>query len=753
MQKALWLPSLGILLCAVAHTETKLPPAARFTVDFNKHVLPILSEKCFGCHGSIQQQSGLRLDKRQNALRGGDYGPVILPGRSSESKLIRRLVDGDGGMQMPPTGALSAEEIGILRAWIDQGGEYGDVEVRDSAPPAPVDPRVKSLIRAIRARDDRSVRQLIEADPKLARGRDAGGSTPLHHAAGFGSIESMRLLLDRGADVNAKNSFEGTALHWAIPDEAKSRLLLDHGAEPSDRAMDGRTPLYLAASARNAGALLKLLLERRADPNLALLAGRTPLMAAAANGDVAAMRLLIAGKADVNQASSSGSTALFDAAGSANVGAVRLLLEAGANAKTRTKRGQSALAVACEFGAEDIVKLLLDSGAEVNTRDERGYSPLMYAAYSETMPAGIVRLLLSKGADRSYEGEGETALSLAGKRGDNEVARLLGVPEKQRAGGGVPAVAVLASARQRSVAAAIEQGASAVAAQSPNFIKRGGCNSCHNQMLPAAAFGLAREHGAHVPAAIAELPVEMVERSPERTMDMGVIGVNSVAYEIFGFIGARRPADEYTDALVHYLKATQAPEGNWTTTGSRPPLTSDHFQTTGMVVYALREYSPVVEKADTDERLARAAAWLESNRPVTTQERAFQVLGLRWAGGSAAAIASASRELAATQRPDGGWSQLPGMGTDAYATGEALYALGTAGMTAGDTVYSKGVRYLLDRQAADGTWHVKTRSLPFQPYFESGFPYGHDQWISSAGTSWAIMALSLAMEAPRTAAR
>ena len=82
-----------------------------------------------------------------------------------------------------------------------------------------------------------------------------------------------------------------------------------------------------------------------------------------------------------------------------------------------------------------------------------------------------------------------------------------------------------------------------------------------------------------------------------------------------------------------------------------------------------------------------------------------------------------------------------------------LFALHEAGVPVSHASYQSGLRFLLDTQAADGTWHVKTRSLPFQPYFESGFPYGHDQWISSAGTSWAIMALSLAMETPRTAAR
>src|SRR6476469_1220656 len=101
--------------------ETKLPPAANMQIDFDLHVKPMLAQKCYACHGSKAQQSGLRLDKRQNALRGGDYGPVIVPGNSAESKLIRRVVNGDGGIQMPTTGPLSTEEIGILRAWIDQG--------------------------------------------------------------------------------------------------------------------------------------------------------------------------------------------------------------------------------------------------------------------------------------------------------------------------------------------------------------------------------------------------------------------------------------------------------------------------------------------------------------------------------------------------------------------------------------------------------------------------------------------------------
>jgi hypothetical protein len=94
------------------------------------------------------------------------------------------------------------------------------------------------------------------------------------------------------------------------------------------------------------------------------------------------------------------------------------------------------------------------------------------------------------------------------------------------------------------------------------------------------------------------------------------------------------------------------------------------------------------------------------------------------------------------------------MESDAYATGQALYALqAVAAISSGDPAYRRGFEYLIKSQAKDGSWHVKTRSLPIQPYFESGFPYGHDQWISSAATSWAAMALTLAIEPVRVSRR
>jgi hypothetical protein len=98
------------------------------------------------------------------------------------------------------------------------------------------------------------------------------------------------------------------------------------------------------------------------------------------------------------------------------------------------------------------------------------------------------------------------------------------------------------------------------------------------------------------------------------------------------------------------------------------------------------------------------------------------------------------------QRDDGGWAQLPEMSSDAYATGLTLFALyNSESVKPADAAYERGIGYLLKTQRDDGSWFVKTRAFPFQPYFESGFPYGPDQWISATATGFAAVALMYAM--------
>ena len=109
-------------------TSEKLPPPAEIQVDFKRDIEPIFLENCISCHGGEQQLGGLRLDSRADAQRGGNSGPAIRPGNSAESRMIH-LVAGLGDMLMPMEGErLTARQVGLLRAWIDQGADWPEFE-------------------------------------------------------------------------------------------------------------------------------------------------------------------------------------------------------------------------------------------------------------------------------------------------------------------------------------------------------------------------------------------------------------------------------------------------------------------------------------------------------------------------------------------------------------------------------------------------------------------------------------------------
>ena len=176
-------------------------------------------------------------------------------------------------------------------------------------------------------------------------------------------------------------------------------------------------------------------------------------------------------------------------------------------------------------------------------------------------------------------------------------------------------------------------------------------------------------------------------------------------------------------------------------------MAAGDYQAAALAIYGLKRYSPAAQRSASDAAVARAVAWLERAEPLTTQDRGFQTMGLVWGDAGGDSIKRAARGLLALQKNDGGWSQLQTLESDAYATGQALYALNLAArMTTGDAAIRRGVDYLLGTQAADGSWHVKSRAIWLQPYFESGFPYGQDQFISTAGTAWAAMALTVNVE-------
>jgi hypothetical protein len=205
--------------------------------------------------------------------------------------------------------------------------------------------------------------------------------------------------------------------------------------------------------------------------------------------------------------------------------------------------------------------------------------------------------------------------------------------------------------------------------------------------------------------------------------------------------------DALTDALVHDVLGLQRLNGSWIAARSRPPIQSSEFAETAWAIRAIEHYASPGRRAEVTARVARAREWLLAHEPDDTQEAAMRLLGLVWSGAPRPKILDAARTLTGMQQPDGGWNQRPGFRTDAYATGQALFALSEAQPDSTATLsYRRGVAFLLTTQHDDGSWFVRSRAVKLQPYFESGFPYGHDQWISAAATSWAALALTNAVE-------
>jgi hypothetical protein len=220
-------------------------------------------------------------------------------------------------------------------------------------------------------------------------------------------------------------------------------------------------------------------------------------------------------------------------------------------------------------------------------------------------------------------------------------------------------------------------------------------------------------------------------------------------YDAMMMAAQKAPPSLATDALVYYLAAKQRPTGNWHGVGAtRAPIQDGDFSRTAMSIRALAVYGTPARRVEFARRLERAAAWLSEQNPLTTEDRIMQLLGLTWADAKIGSRERRTQDLIALQRSDGGWAQTPYLVSDAYATGQVLYTLRELGIPADDPRLLRGIAFLLRTQEADGSWYVKSRAMKIQPYFESGFPYGHDQWISQAGTAWAVMALSLTTPNP-----
>jgi len=217
----------------------------------------------------------------------------------------------------------------------------------------------------------------------------------------------------------------------------------------------------------------------------------------------------------------------------------------------------------------------------------------------------------------------------------------------------------------------------------------------------------------------------------------------TVGYVMSAFAAEQYPLDNITAASTHLLAGQQMPDGSWLGNGvSRPPMEDSIVSQTALAVRAMTLYRIPGRKNEMDEKLGRAKRWLLAAVPGTAEERNMRLMGLVWTKAPQSDINAAVQQIATRQEPDGGWAQRDEYRSDAYATGESLYALHQAGVSTNTGLYRKGVAFLLKNQYQNGAWFVKSRAYPTQIYFESGYPFGHNQWISATGASWAGLAIA-----------
>jgi ankyrin repeat protein len=716
-----------LTLCSLAGTLS----AQTQKVEFVRDVLPILRENCHGCHGPAQQMNNFRLDRRSNVLRGGNGNRNdVVPGSSESSRMYLRLIGRKQfGNPMPPAGPLSPEKIEILKAWIDQGLDWPDEYANeDDLPPADV--RAVRMIDALRAGDNATFQKLVAGNPQALNLRGPEGTTPFMASILYSDAATVAQLLEKGADPNKCNDAGATALMWAALNLEKARLLLDHGADASVRSKDGNTAIQITTTQPGTTPIVKLFVQHGVKADAGMMRD------AIASGDAELVQFLL----DQGVPAGGAIAAALDSECAKCVEVASKNLDA---------RAATQALLTLSVGARPAnIKFVLDRGANPNVADGEGRSALMNIANSDRMPLESVRMMIEHGADVNAKNNADqTVLDMAKLHGDSPIVDLL---VKAGAKAAAPGPKTVTPLKTNTIEAAVRRSIPMIQKADVVFMTKSGCTSCHNQGTTQMAVGAARKMGFKVDEAMAAKQIEAVQKNFDGWKDRLLQGSapGGVAYTLVSLHAMGYKPDLITDAIARDIRMHQKASGKWQPGcgGARPPTCGFEISNTALSLRALQLFGLKQDRADYDRAIQRAGDWLAKATPEVTEDRAFRLLGLVWAGKDKATIQKAIKAILDTQRPDGGWSDVPTLPSGAYATGPSLVALHEAGVPVSDPAYQRGVKFLLSTQLEDGSWYQKTRSLPVQPYFDVGFPHGFDQWVSVAGTSWATMALAYASE-------
>lgn len=283
--------------------------------------------------------------------------------------------------------------------------------------------------------------------------------------------------------------------------------------------------------------------------------------------------------------------------------------------------------------------------------------------------------------------------------------------------------------------------------------QRSHCFTCHHQGLGILTLVTAKSRGLSIDAGLLESQVQgakgFLSKNKDRFLEGRGTGgeMDTAGYALWALSAANVPSDEVTSAVTNYLVKVQASSDHWKNSSDRPPSESSPFTSTYLSIRGLHAFGNADQQPAIEQRKARVKAWLVQTMAEDTEEQVFRLRALYLLAPGEPQTQLAAEILKKTQQEDGGFSQLPSGLSDPYATGSALVALHEAGLPISDPAYQNGLRYLLKTQREDGSWYVKSRSVPFQTYYESGYPHGKDQFISMMAGCWSTMALALSLPA------
>lgn len=278
------------------------------------------------------------------------------------------------------------------------------------------------------------------------------------------------------------------------------------------------------------------------------------------------------------------------------------------------------------------------------------------------------------------------------------------------------------------------------------------CFTCHSQAVPVLALAEVRKRGFAIDEKNFKKQLRHTSAHLERGKKKYLSGrgqggkVISAGYALWTLEAGGHTPDDMTAAVTNFLLEYQKDAAHWKQPGSRPPSTGSDFTATYLALRGLAKFGTDQQKPKIEARSKKISKWLLSSSPRDTEDRVFRLRALPYVDAGEDAIKKATKELIESQQNDGGWAQKAKMKSDAYATATVMVALLRAGDVSADhAAVRRGVRYLLNTQIDDGSWHVTTRAKPFQKYFESGFPHGKDQFISITASSWSTLALVLTL--------